>query len=88
MLTQVEVPGLVQQGNHDCVIDLINVVQTLMVSNEYVLLLYIRDFIPPHAYYYYKPTTPTTKTTLPTTPIVPKKINPNSPSAIMKQKKN
>ena len=58
-----------------------------MVSNEYVLLLYIRDFIPPHAYYYYKPTTPTIKGTLPTTTIVQKKSNPNSPSAITKLKK-
>jgi len=30
----------------------------------------------------------TTKATLPTTPIVPKKVNPNSLSAIMKQKKS
>ena len=87
MLTQVEVPCLVQQGNHDCVLDLLNVVQTLMVSNEYVLLLYFMDFIPPHAYYYYKPTPRTTKATLPTTTIVQKKINLNSPSAIMNQEK-
>ena len=51
MLTQVEVPGPIQQGNHDCVLDLLSVVQTLMVSNEYVVLLYFIDFIPPHAYY-------------------------------------
>ena len=41
------------------------------------------DFMTPHSYYYYKPTTPTTKATLPTTIVVQKKINPNSPSAIM-----
>jgi len=58
-----------------------------MVSNEYVLLLYVIDFIPRHAYYYYKPTTPTIKGTLPTTTIVQKKSNPNSPSAITKLKK-
>jgi len=40
-----------------------------------------------HSYYYYKSTTPTTKATLPTTTIVQKKINPNSLSAITKQKK-
>ena len=31
------------------ILDLLNVVQTLMVSNEYVLLLYCTHFIPPHA---------------------------------------
>ena len=38
LLTQVEVPRPVQLGNHDCVLDLVDVAQILMISNEYVLL--------------------------------------------------
>ena len=51
VLTQVEGPGSVQQDNHDCVLGLLSAVQALMVSNEYVLLLYVMDFLLPHACY-------------------------------------